>query len=155
AALVIVGILAGIATVASNKAAEEPADDARTAARLLSGLNLVPESLAAPPSAELNQALIGLASGKLAIYRAPDQTKYDVRPTVQLRHVHSISIADSTGKVWASSDPAMLGLSLAGSADERFVNAVDATLGGSTDLGRNSELASSSIALERGAAGVG
>jgi signal transduction histidine kinase len=138
AALVFIGLLAALGAAASDRAAEEPADDARAAARVLSGLNLVPASLDQPASPEVTNALKGMASGGITIYRAPDQTRFDVRPSSQFKHVRSISVVDSDGRVWASSDPALVAAPLTVDAQNAIV--IGAASDGSTNLQHNSRL---------------
>ena len=133
----------------NNRASEEPADDARAAARVLAGLNLVPATLDAAAPSEVTNALAGMASGDIVIYRKPDQTRFDVRPSAQFTHVRSISIVDATGRVWASSDSALRGTSLAGDAQRATV--LGAASSGSTNLQRDSKLGS----FDGGIAGIG
>ena len=149
AALIFIGFLAALGAAVNDRASEEPADDARAAARVLAGLNLVPATLDAAAPSEVTNALAGMASGDIVIYRKPDQTRFDVRPSAQFTHVRSISIVDASGSVWASSEAGLSGADLAGDAQRAAV--LGAASSGSTNLQHNSKLGS----FDGGIAGIG
>lgn len=132
-ALTLVGLLSALGALVSDPARGEPADDARAAATILAGLDILPADLSAAPDDEISRVLDAMVERKVAFYRGPRQSQFAVQPAEHFHSVSSITIVDANGALWARSTS---GASATLPPDAQSVLA--SALGGSSDLATNS-----------------
>ncbi len=105
-ALSLVGLLSAFGALATDPAREEPANDARAAATILTGLNILPPNLAAPANEDISRVLDSMVARKVTFYRGPRQSQFAVQPAEHFHSVASISIIETSGAPWAHSTSA-------------------------------------------------